>query len=104
MTYSIYVRGRGWAFQLADSLNKKNTQNRGNIGTNKSLIRSQVQKVKGGADKMEKELDNSEKDSGGDTDYSLSGSKSTANVHSANPVNSKNFASGIRSSKSGSRS
>ena len=87
-----------------NSLNKKNTQNRGNIGTNKSLIRSQVQKVKGGADKMEKELDNSEKDSGGDTDYSLSGSKSTANVHSGNPVNSKNFASGIRSSKSGSRS
>ena len=24
MKYSIYIRGRGWAFQLADSLNKKN--------------------------------------------------------------------------------
>ena len=87
-----------------NALNKQNITNRGNIGTNKSLIRSQVQKVKGGADKMEKELDNTEKDSGGDTDYSLSGSKSTANVHSGNPVNAKNFASGIRSSNSGSRS
>ena len=53
---------------------------------------------------MESELDDVEKDSGGDTDYSLSGSKSTANVHSGNPVNAKNFASGIRSSNSGSRS
>tara|TARA_Y100000389_G_scaffold45680_1_gene40539 strand:- start:2122 stop:2568 length:447 start_codon:yes stop_codon:yes gene_type:complete len=87
-----------------NALNKQNITNRGNIGTNKSLIRSQVQKVKGGADKMEKELDNTEKDSGGDTDYSLSGSKSTANVHSGNPVNAKNFASGIRSSNSDSRS
>ena len=87
-----------------NALNKQNITNRGNIGTNKSIIRSQVQKVKGGADKMEKELDNTEKDSGGDTDYSLSGSKSTANVHSGNPVNAKNFASGIRSSNSDSRS
>tara|TARA_B000000475_G_C15997899_1_gene447702 strand:+ start:314 stop:760 length:447 start_codon:yes stop_codon:yes gene_type:complete len=87
-----------------NALNKQNTKNRGNIGINKSLIRSQVEKVKGGADKMESELDDVEKDSGGDTDYSLSGSKSTANVHSGNPVNAKNFASGIRSSNSGSRS
>lgn len=86
-----------------NALNKQNTKNRGNIGTNKSLIRSEVQKVKGGADKMEKELANSEKDTG-NTDYSLSGSKSTANVHSGNPVNAKNFASGIRGSNSGSRS
>lgn len=87
-----------------NALNKQNTKNRGNIGINKSLIRSQVEKVKGGANKMESELDDVEKDSGGDTDYSLSGSKSTANVHSGNPVNAKNFASGIRSSNSGSRS
>ena len=88
-----------------NALNKKNITNEGNIVTNKSLIRSQVQKVKGGADKMERELDDAEKESGGDDgDYSLSGSSSTANVHSGNPVNSKNFASGIRSSKSGSRS
>lgn len=87
-----------------NALNKQNITNRGNIGTNKSLIRSQVQKVKGASDKMEKELDNAEKDSGGDTDYSLSGSKSTANVHSGNPVNAKNFASGIRNSNSDSRS
>ena len=87
-----------------NALNKQNTKNRGNIGINKSLIRSQVEKVKGGADKMESELDDVEKDSGGDTDYSLSGRKSTANVHSGNPVNAKNFASGIRSSNSGSRS
>ena len=87
-----------------NALNKQNTKNRGNIVINKSLIRSQVEKVKGGADKMESELDDVEKDSGGDTDYSLSGSKSTANVHSGNPVNAKNFASGIRSSNSGSRS
>lgn len=87
-----------------NALNKQNTKNRGNIGINKSLIRSQVEKVKGEANKMESELDDVEKDSGGDTDYSRSGSKSTANVHSGNPVNAKNFASGIRSSNSGSRS
>ena len=27
MKYNIYVRGRGWSFQLADSLNKKNKLN-----------------------------------------------------------------------------
>ena len=27
MRYNIYVRGRGWAFQLADSLNKRNKLN-----------------------------------------------------------------------------
>ena len=27
MKYNIYVRGRGWAFQLADSLNKRNKLN-----------------------------------------------------------------------------
>ena len=40
-----------------NALNKQNTKNRGNIGINKSLIRSQVEKVKGGANKMESELD-----------------------------------------------
>ena len=88
-----------------NALNKLNKSNTGNIGVNKAVIRSQVQKVKGGAEKMDKELDDSEKEAGGDDeDYSLSGSKGTANVHSGNPVSAKNFASGMRASGSLSRS
>ena len=88
-----------------NALNRQNKFNQGNIGVNKSLIRSQVKKVKGGADKMEKELDEAEKESGGDDgDYSLSGSKGTANIHSGDPVSSRNFSANMRSSNSRSRS
>ena len=87
-----------------NALNKLNKSNTGNIGVNKAVIRSQVQKVKGGAEKMDKELDDAEKEAGGDDeDYSLSG-RGTANVHSGNPVSAKNFASGMRASGSVSRS
>ena len=88
-----------------NALNRQNKFNQGNIGVNKSLIRSQVQRVKGGADKMEKELDEAEKEAGGDDgDYSLSGGNRTANIHSGDPVSSRNFAANMRNSNSRSRS
>ena len=88
-----------------NALNKLNKFNTGNIGVNKAVIRSQVQKVKGGAEKMEKELDDAEKEPEDDnTDYSLSGGQRTANIHSGDPVSSRNFAANMQSSSSRSRS
>ena len=88
-----------------NALNRQNKFNQGNIGMNKVLIRSQVQKVKGGAEKMERELDEAEKEAGGDdTDYSLSGGQRTANIRSGDPVSSRNFAANMRNSNSRSRS
>ena len=56
-------------------------------------------------DSMEKELDEAEKEAGGDDgDYSLSGGQRTANIHSGDPVSSRNFAANMRSSNSRSRS
>ena len=87
-----------------NALNKQNKLNKGTIGMNNVLIKSQVQKVKGGAEKMEKELDDAEKEAeDDDADYSLSGTK-TANVHSGDPVSSRNFAANMQSSSSRSRS
>ena len=88
-----------------NELNRQNKFNKANIGMNQSLIRSNVQRFKGGADKMEKELDDAAEEAEGDSNvnYSSSG-RSTANVHSGNPVKAKNFASGIRNSNSGSSS
>ena len=85
-----------------NALNKQNKLNKGNIGMNNVLIKSQVQKVKGGAEKMEKELDDAEAEDD-DAAYSLSGTK-IANVHSGDPVNSRNFAANMQSSSSRSRS
>jgi len=88
-----------------NALNKQNIQNRGYIGVNGGLIRSEVEKVKGGAEKMESELDDAEKEAEADNnaDYSLTGPK-TANIHDGNPVKAKKFATGLRNSNSGSRS
>ena len=87
-----------------NALNKQNKFNKGNIGMNRALITSHVQKVKGGAEKMEKELDDAAEEAEADNaDYSVSGRR-TANVHSGNPVKAKNFASGIRNSNSRSSS